>query len=223
VPGMVSAVVADWFVLRLRGNIADMRGSRAAMFIFIARTLNCFGQAELPESDDYESFEVEPPALLENRDPGPGQSPASSATRRDPAELEKLVERAKRAAADAELLYKRGVLSKVEVEQRTLRIVKLQSDLENARLERATADLAAQRTRFEKGETTKDSVASAEHLVEALRETAEAAAGARERAEIAAAERNVQRQQKLAALGAARPGDVARAKQKLADLKAAKN
>jgi hypothetical protein len=40
---------------------------------------------------------------------------------------------------------------------------------------------------------------------------------------MAAAETNLKRQQKLAALGYARPADVARAQQKLADLKAAKN
>jgi len=111
----------------------------------------------------------------------------------------------------------------MEVELRALRIVRLQSDLENARLERAKADYAVQQTRVEMGEISKEALAAAHRELESAEKTAEAAAVARERAEIAAAETNLRRQQKLAALGSARPSDVAKAKQRLADLKAARN
>lgn len=180
-----------------------------------------FGQTELPESDDYESFEVEPPALLPP-DADNGQRPIGQPGEpgRDPAELEKKLERAKRTAAEAEQLYKRGVLSKMEVELRTLRIVRVQSDLETARYERAQADLAVQQTRQQHGEISKEALASSEREVEVARKAAQTAAANRERAEIAAAEINLRRQQKLAQLGIARPSDVAKAEQKLADLKA---
>jgi outer membrane protein TolC len=51
---------------------------------------------------------------------------------------------------------------------------------------------------------------------------AHAAAAERERAELEAAKTNLQRQQKLLALGSGRKSDVARAEQKLAELKTPK-
>lgn len=196
-----------------------MIGRVAGLLLLVITAL---GQTELPESDDYESFEVEPPALLPpDPDKGEGKAAAQSGEAgRDPAELEKKLERAKRTAAEAEQLYKRGVLSRMEVESRMLRIVRVQSDLETARHESAKADLVVQQTRQQKGEISKDELVASEREVEAARKTAETAAATRERAEIAAAETNLRRQQKLAKLGSARPSDVAKAEQKLADLKA---
>jgi len=54
-------------------------------------------------------------------------------------------------------------------------------------------------------------------------EAAHGASMKREQADIAAAEANVHRQEKLLALGSARKTDVERAVQKLAELKAQKN
>jgi hypothetical protein len=194
------------------------------LLAIISIALTGYSQTELPESDDYESFEVEPPVLMPNRQVDSGQTLAETTrSRRDPVELEKQVERAKRAAADAELLFKKGVLSKMEVEMRTLRIVRLQSDLENARLERAKAEFAIAQTRYEMGKIPKDVFNATARTLETARETADAAAAERDRAEIAAAETNLRRQQKLAEEGSARQADVARAKQKLEELKTGKN
>lgn len=199
----------------------------AGLVLLLAIPLIGFGQADLPESDsdDYDSFEVEPPILLPNRDTGPEKSTTGPVTisNRDPAELEKLVERAKRVAIEAEKLYKRGVLSRVEVELRQLRIMRLKSDLEKARLERAKADLAIAQTRFEMKEISKEALAAAQQTVESAEQAAEAASLARDRAEIVAAETNLKRQRKLAEMGSARPSDVAKAERRLADLKAGRN
>jgi len=193
------------------------------LFAIALTALTGYAQTELPESDDYQSFEVEPPSLLPNRPADQEKSPATpDPSNRDPAVLEQRVERAKRAAAEAEQLFKRGILSKMEVEARTLRIVRLQSDLENSRLERAKAEFAIAQTRYEMGKIPKDAFTATARALETARETAEAAAAARDRAEIAAAETNLRRQRKLASLGSALPSDVNRAEQKLADLKAAK-
>lgn len=201
-----------------------MKRWSAGSLLLLAIPFIAWAQSELPESDDYESFEIEPPALLPNREVSPDKSAGQTTSSiRDPAELEKHVDRAKRIAAEAEKLYKRGVLSRMEVELRALRIVRLQSDLEKARLERAKADFAIQQTRLEMGEISQEALAAAQRELQSAEQTAEAAAVARERAEIAAAELNLRRQQKLAALGSARPSDVAKAKQRLADLKAARN
>jgi hypothetical protein len=201
-----------------------MKRRLAVVSSLLAVALTGYSATELPENDDYQSFEIEPPILLPNRQIDSGKSEVEPGrSNRDPIELEKQVERAKRTAADAELLFKRGVLSRMEVELRALRIVRLQADLEAARFERARADLAIQQTRLEMGEITKDDLAAIQRNLQIAREKADAAAAAWDRAEMAAAETNLRRQQKLAALGYARPADVARAQQKLADLKAAKN
>ncbi|HJT81310.1 MAG TPA: hypothetical protein VJ719_08950, partial [Chthoniobacterales bacterium] len=168
-----------------------MRDVWTRLLLLLAIPAFALAQTDLPENDDYESFEVEPPSLLPNAESVPEKSlSASVSVIRDPVELEKLVERAKRVAAEAERLYKRGILSRVEVELRALRIVRLQSDLEKARLERAKADLAIQQTRFEMGEISKEALAEAQRSTETAEQTAEAAALARDRAEIAAAEKN---------------------------------
>ena len=192
--------------------------------VLFAAASAVYPQAELPEADDYESFEVEPPILMPNRQVDPAQSisnPAASESK--PPDLEKKVERAKRAAIDAEQLFRRGVLSKAEVELRAVRVVRLQADLENTRFQHAVADLAVQRTRLEMGEISKEELAAFEKQVQTARDAAQAAAAAREKAEIAAAEANLRRQRKLVELGSARKSDVARAEQKLAEIKAGKN
>ena len=86
-------------------------------------------------TNDPDSFDIEPPLLIPNRDSEQQTKTAPSSTQDlDLAKLEKEFERAKRNAAGVERLYKIGVLSKLEAEQRTLRVVHLEFDLANARL-----------------------------------------------------------------------------------------
>src|SRR6266404_2388706 len=141
----------------------------------------------------------------------------------DVARLEKQLDRAKKNAAGAERLYKIGVLAKVEVEQRALKVARLESDFANAQLVRAKNDLAAQESQLAAGEGTKDELEAAKAAVAQLTEAAQIAAAKRERAELDAAEANLRRQQKLLRLGSAQKSDVARAQEKLAELKAPKN
>ena len=141
----------------------------------------------------------------------------------DVARLEKQLERAKRSAAGAERLYKIGVLAKVEVEQRLLKVVRCESNLANAQLARAKEEVAAQESQVAAGESTKDELEAAKAALAQLTEAAQMAAAKRERAELEAAEANVRRQRKLLALGSADKSDVNRAQEKLAELKAPKN
>jgi hypothetical protein len=180
---------------------------------------------ELPKQDADDSFEVEPPLLVPNRSNEPlpdAGSAAKSASNVDPDRLEKQLERAKRSAAGAERLYKIGVLARVEVEQRALRVVRLESDLENARLARAKEEIAQQEQKLVAGEISKADLAQTEAEFARAIEVAHAAAEKRERAEVEAAESNLRRQQKLLALGSGRKSEVNRAEQKLAELKAPK-
>ena len=173
------------------------------------------------ESEEPDSFDVEPPLLKQNLSTEP--SSATSTPDGDVARLEKQLDRAKKNASGAERLYKIGVLAKVEVEQRALKVARLESDFANAQLARAKNDLAAQESQLAAGEGTKDELEAAKAAVAQLTEAAQIAAQKRERAELDAAEANLRRQQKLLRLGSAQKSDVARAEQKLAELKAPKN
>jgi hypothetical protein len=140
-------------------------------------------------------------------------SPATAAGDVDVVRLEKTLERAKKNASGAERLYKIGVLAKVEVEQRALKVVRLESDLANAQVARAKTELAAQESQLAAGESTKDELETAKAALAQLAEAAQIAAAKRERAELDAAEANVRRQEKLLRLGSAHKSDVNRAQE----------
>jgi hypothetical protein len=196
----------------------------ALLVTIIATALAAFAADELPrnESSEPDAFDIEPPLLKQNLSTEP--LPTTSSPRDlDVVQLEKQLDRAKKNASGAERLYKIGVLAKVEVEQRALKVVRLQSDLANAQLAHAKDDLAAQESQVGAGESTKDELEAAKAALAQLTEAAQAAAAKRERAELDAAEANVRRQQKLLGLGSAHKSDVNRAQEKLAELKAQKN
>jgi hypothetical protein len=165
------------------------------------------------KSEEPDSFDVEPPILKQNLSDEPLPNG-------DVARLEKQLERAKQNAAGAERLYKIGVLAKVEVEQRLLKVVRCESDLANARVARAKEELAEKESQFATGEITRDELESMKTALAQLTEVAQVATAKRERAELEAAEANLRRQQKLLKLGIAGKSDVDRAQEKLAELKA---
>ncbi|PYL07347.1 MAG: hypothetical protein DME33_10790 [Verrucomicrobia bacterium] len=173
------------------------------------------------KSDEPDAFDIEPPILKQNLSDAP--LPSTGTPDAEVARLEKQLERAKRNADGAGRLYKIGVLAKVEVEQRLLRIVRTESDLATARVTQAKETVAEEESRVASGENAKDELDAAKAALAQLTEAAQAAMAKRERAELEAAEANVRRQQKLLRLGSADKSDVARAEEKLAELKAPKN
>jgi hypothetical protein len=170
------------------------------------------------KSDEPEPFDVEPPILKQNLSDEP--SPDGDG---DLARLQKQLERAKRNAEGAERLWKIGVLAKMEVEQRQLKVVRCESDLANARVDRAKEEVAARESQLASGEITKDELDAVKATLAQLTEAAKVAAAKREHAELEAAEANLRRQQKLLKLGIGQKADVTRAEEKLAELKAQKN
>ena len=197
-----------------------LRGA-ALLFGFVAITL----LAQEPNKDP-DSFDIEPPLLIPNRDSElPPNTKAAPSLGRDVdlARLEKELERAKRSAAGIERLCKMGALSKLEAEQRALRLVHLEFDLANARLVCAKEEMLEKEKQLTAGEIAKAEIAQTEAGLALAIEAAHAATVKREQAELDAAEANVRRQEKLLALGSARKSDVARAEQKLAELKSQKN
>jgi hypothetical protein len=168
------------------------------------------------KSEEPDSFDVEPPILKQNL----SDEPLANG---DLVRLEKQLQRAKQSAAGAERFYKIGVLAKMEVEQRLLKVIRCESDLANARVARAKDELAEKESQLATGEITRDELESIKTALAQLTEAAQAATTKRERAELDAAEANLRRQQKLLKLGIGQKSDVTRAEEKLADLKAQKN
>lgn len=197
--------------------------TRALAFLLSASiTISAFAQDASP-NESLESFDIEPPSLIPNRTNDQPLGDAAAPGDVDLAKLEKNFARAKRAAESAERFCKIGALSKLEAEQRSLRVVRLECDLENARLAQAQAELDEQRPRVDAGEISKAQLVDLEAAVTRATEAVQTAAAKRESAELAAAEANVQRQRKLVALGSARKSDVARAEEKLAQVREPKN
>ena len=195
-----------------------------ALLVTVIATAIALAADELPrnESDEPESFDIEPAPLIQNR-PDEQLVAAPSPGDLDVVQLEKQLDRAKKNASGAERLYKIGVLAKVEVEQRALKVVRLESDLANAQVARAKAELVAEESQLAAGESTKDELEAAKATLAQLTEAAQIAAAKRGRAELDAAEANLRRQEKLLRLGSAHKSDVNRAQEKLAELKAPKD
>src|SRR5205814_3893088 len=170
------------------------------------------GQSSGTKSEEPEAFDVEPAILKQNLSndlPSSGQAPDA-----DVARAEKQLERAKQNAAGAERLYKIGVLAKVEVEQRLLKVIRCESELANARVARAKDELAEKESQLATGEITRDELESIKTALAQLTEAAQAATTKRERAELEAAEANLRRQQKFLKLGIGQKSDVTRAEEK---------
>lgn len=173
---------------------------------------------------DPDSFDIEPPLLIPNRSDEPlPDGKVALARDVDLAKLEKELTRAKRDAAGLDRLLRIGALSKLEVEQRRLRVVHLEFELASARLVAAKEKMLEKDTQLSAGQIAKTEIAHTESNLARAIEAAHAASAHREQADIDAAEANVHRQEKLLALGSARKRDVERAIQKLADLKSQKN
>src|SRR5437879_7701216 len=143
-------------------------------------------------SDEPEAFDIEPPIVKRNVSDERLQRAGTPDA--EVARLEKQLERAKRNADGAERLYKIGVLARVEVEQRLLKVVRTESDLSNARVTQAKEKVAEEESRVAAGENAKDELDAAKAALVQLTEAAQVALAKRERAELEAAEANLRRQ-----------------------------
>ena len=164
-------------------------------------------------------FDIEPPILKQNLS---DELTETGTPDGDVAQCEKKLERAKRNAAGAERLWKIGVLAKVEVEQRALKIIKYEAELATARVAQAKEQIAAQESRAASGEVARQELDTAKAALTQLIEAAQKAVAKRETAELEFAEANLRRQQRLLKLGSAHKSDVTNAEEKLAELKTPK-
>ena len=170
-------------------------------------------------SDEPGEFDIEPPILKQNLSDELAEAATPDG---NVARCEKKLERAQRNAAGAERLWKIGVLAKVEVEQRALKVIKCEAELASARVVQAKEIVAEQESRVATGEATKQELEVAKTALAQLIEAEQKAVAKRESAEVEFAEANLRRQQRLLKLGSAHKSDVTNAEEKLAELKAPK-
>jgi multidrug resistance efflux pump len=187
---------------------------------FLASAIIALATDQQSNSNEPGEFDIEPPILKQNLSDELAEAGTPDG---DVARCEKKLERAKRNAAGAERLWKIGVLAKVEVEQRALKVVKCEADLASARVIQAKEIVAEQESRVASGESTKQELEVAKAALAQLIEAGEKALAKRESAELEFAETNLRRQQRLLKLGSAHKSDVTNAEERLAELKAPKN
>ena len=187
---------------------------------FLTSALIALAADQPNNSDEPGEFDIEPPILKQNLSDELAEAGTPDG---NVARCEKKLERSKRNAEGAERLWRIGVLAKVEVEQRALKMVKCESELASARVAQAKGIVAEQESRVASGESTKQELEVAKTALAQLIEAEQKALAKRESAELEFAEANLRRQQRLLKLGSAHKSDVTNAEEKLAELKAPKN
>ena len=187
--------------------------------MFLTSAMIALAADQSSNSAEPGEFDIEPPILKQNLSDELAEAGTPDG---DVARCEKKLERAKRNAVGAERLWKIGVLAKVEVEQRALKMVKCETEVASARVAQAKETVAQQESRVASGETTKQELEVAKTALAQLIEAEQKAVAKRESAELEFAEANLRRQQRLLKLGSAHKSDVTNAEEKLAELKAPK-
>ena len=188
--------------------------------MFLTSAMITLAADQSSNSDEPGEFDVEPPILKQNLSDELAEAGTPDG---DVARCEKKLERAKRNAAGAERLWKIGVLAKVEVEQRAVKVIKCETEVASARVAQAKETVVQQESRVASGETTKQELEVAKTALAQLIEAEQKAVAKRETAELEFAEANLRRQQRLLKLGSAHKSDVTNAEEKLAELKEPKN
>jgi hypothetical protein len=178
-------------------------------------------QEELPKNPE-EAMDIEPPLLIQEAPNqnivytspgGPDQKPQP-----DPEQIAASLEKARKSAASGERQYKSGIIAKVDAENRALKVVRLESELAEAKLEVAKQNVVAQQARLETGEISQAEVDVAQLEAAAAMKEAQLATEKKEKAELDAAMLNLQRQKKLLAMGSGRKAEVNRAQEKVSAL-----
>ena len=187
---------------------------------FLTSALIALAADQPNNSDEPGEFDVEPPILKQNLSDELAEAGTPDG---DVARCEKKLERSKRNAEGAERLWRIGVLAKVEVEQRALKMIKCETELASARVVQAKGIVAEQESRVASGESTKQELDVAKTALAQLIEAEQKAVAKRETVEFEFAEANLRRQQRLLKLGSAHRSDVTNAEEKLAELKEPKN
>ena len=189
-----------------------------AYVAIVCLSLSSLLAQEVPKSDD-QWFDIEPPLLVKPWEPQSAPDDlGKDAVPLDAAKLAQRLEGAKKSASATARLIKSGVLSKVEAEQRALRVVRLESELAKAQMISAQQQLTSLKARFLAGQVSQPEVDAATTAVTQASAAAQTAGAKYHKAQLDAAELNLRRQRQLLKLGSAHKSDVARAEEMLAQL-----
>jgi len=172
--------------------------------MFLTSAMIALAADQSSNSEEPGEFDIEPPILKQNLSDELAEAGTPDG---DVARCDKKLERAKRNAAGAERLWRIGVLAKVEVEQRALKVIKCETELATARVTQAKEIVTQQESRVASGETTKQELEVAKTALAQLIEAEQKAVAKCETAELEFAEANLRRQQRLLNLGSAHKTD----------------
>src|ERR1044072_5960557 len=126
---------------------------------FLAASL--LAEEELPQEPN-EALDIEPPLLIQEiPSRGPAQTAPEVAPGLDPERIQLALDKAKKSAASGERLYKSGVIAKVEAENRSLKVIRLETELADTQLELARQAVASQQSRFDAGELSQSELEAA--------------------------------------------------------------
>ena len=196
-----------------------MRFIALPFVVVFAATLSA--QEELPK-DPEQSMDIEPPLLIQET---PNQNIVSNApavAESNPeADIERLtasLEKARKSAASGERMYKSGIIAKVDAENRALKVVRLEAELAQAKLDLAKQNVVAGQAQLEAGEISDSDIEAAKTAELTATKEAELAAAKKDKAEMDKALLNLQRQKKLLAMGSGRKSEVNRAQEKVSAL-----
>jgi len=154
-------------------------------------------QDDLPRKAPGDTVDFEPKLMLDGPQAAPVAEASPVATEERVKELEGDLVRAEGRAADAEQLYKEGILAKVEEEDRMLRVVKAEKELDDAKLAAAADRAAAVKKSFDAHQTGKSDLDAANAALKNAQDAAATAAAAWEQGQIDAAALDLKRKRKL--------------------------
>jgi hypothetical protein len=195
------------------------RGSAAVrpwIVLTLLATAMLRAQDDLPKHAPGDSLDFEPKLMLD----GPHAPPLDASPTPSPEDrvqqYEAALVTAEQRAADSEQLFKEGILAKVEVEARFLRIVQIQKELAGARLSVAIANAAAAKKSFDAHAATQADLDSANAALKSAQDAAAAAATEWDTAELNAALLDLQRKRKLYSEGVGSQHEVQMAEDRVA-------
>jgi hypothetical protein len=185
---------------------------RPWIFLFVVGLVQARGQ-DLPKRSPGDVPDFEPKLMLDGPHSSPAPAPEDGIDQKEAA-----FRLAEERAADSEQLFKEGILARVEVEARMLRVVQAKKELLEARLTVAAAQADTVKKSFDTHAATQAELDSANTALKTAQENAAEAAADWNKAEIDAATVDLQRKRKLYAEGVGSKREVELAEDRLAML-----
>src|SRR5215472_13776811 len=155
--------------------------------MFVSSAVIALAADQSSNSEEPGEFDIEPPILKQNLSDELAEAETPDG---DIARCEEKLGRAKQNAAGAERLWKIGVLAKIEVEQRALKVIKCEAELASARVAQAKERVAEEESRVASRESTKQELDVAKASLAQLIEAEQKAVAKRESAELESAQAN---------------------------------